>query len=117
MMISKDLSYLDIFVKDLELKNKLYKLLQTINRDCWIAQNLMDMVSFDDDEYYAEQLFNIVNDYDDGTLGPKTYEWCEEVAKLFAARAWADGFHYWMDEPAGVADTVRDWKLLDELSY
>jgi len=115
MMISKDLSYLDIFVKDLELKNKLYKILQDVNRDLWIAQNLTDMVSFDDDEYYAEQIHSILEDYCADEYRP--YEWCEEVAKLFAARAWADGFHYWMDEPTGVADTVRDWKLLEDLSY
>lgn len=111
MMISKDLSYLDIFVKDLELKNKLYELLQKVNRDCWCAQNYVDMVPFDDNEYYAEQLHNLVNDYG-VSEEPKTYEWCEEAAKLFAARAWADGFYYWMDEPEGIRGKV----ILEQLT-
>lgn len=116
MMISKDLSYLDIFVKELELKNKLYELLQKVNRDCWVAQNYVDMVSFDDNEYYAEQLHNLVNDYG-VSEEPKTYEWCEEVAKLFAARAWADGFHYWMNESEDVRSRVIQVQLVDNLSY
>lgn len=103
-------TYYEQFMKDFDDRENLYQAFQMINIDCYLAGKYSDMASFDDSEYYSCQIEAL-------TEGTRSEQWCDETANLFTARALADGFHYWAEEPEGIKEFVEDKVFEEDLEH
>lgn len=105
-MVNENLSLMahEIFLKDYDERNMLYEFFQSVNRNLFEERKWKHLKSLDDWAYHSKEIAGIVAD--------KGYDtsWCEETAKLLAARAWADGFYYFNDETDFVIEAVKTAK-------
>lgn len=103
-------TYYEQFMKDFDDRENLYQTFQRINIDFYLKGRYSDMTSFDDVEFYSSRIESFTN-------GERSEQWCIETANLFAARAWVEGFHYWVDEPDGIKELVEDKVFEEDLEH